>query len=109
LSIGLKPGEFYGVTAAFVEEVRAKTMVLFVTYVPGTMPMPWDYRGVSRYCGSVGRSHLLDYAFEKAAMAGKSGDWRYIDGIMSKLALRDIETVEQARMWDEERPDRDEV
>lgn len=107
LSIGLKPGEFYGVTVGFVEEVKVKTMTLFATYLAGAMPQIWDYRNVSRYCGNVGRSHLLDYAFEKAAIAGKAGDWRYIDGIMSKLALRDIETVAQAREWDDDRPDKE--
>lgn len=107
LSIGLKPGEYLGVTSDMVEEVRRVTDVIFRKYMPARTVLPFDYRHVFRYCGEYGRAELLDYAFEKAASAGKVSDWRYIDGIMDTLSLRRIETMEEARQWDEDRPDRD--
>lgn len=106
-SIGLKPGEYIGITSDHVEKVRRVTDALFRKYLPGRFVLPFDYRHVFRYCGDSGRAELLDYAFEKAASAGKVSDWRYIDGIMDTLSLRGIETESQARQWDEERPDRD--
>lgn len=108
LSIGIKPGEYHGLTADFVKEVRRTTDSLFSTYLsPLCDPKPWDYRQVSRYCGPSGRAVLLDYAFEQSGIAGKLGDWRYIDGIMERLFIRGITTEAEARMWDNDRPDLD--
>lgn len=107
LSIGIKPGEYYGLTADYVREVRKTTFDLFDKYRPETYPAPWDFRQVSQYCGSSGRAALLDYAFEQSGVAGKLGDWRYINGIMDRMFMRGIETEAQARMWDNDRPDLD--
>ena len=105
LSIGIKPGEYIGLTSSFVDEVKVTTIKLFCKYLPAAFPQAWDFRQVAQYCGAVGRAQLLDYAFEQSGVSGKLGDWRYINGIMDRLALRGIETVEQARMWDIDRPD----
>lgn len=105
LSIGIKPGEFHGITKDFVREVQKTTFALFDKYQPQIYPQPWDFRQVSQYCGSVGRAQLLDYAFEQSGVSGKLGDWRYIAGIMDRLFMRGIKTETQARMWDNERPD----
>lgn len=105
LCIGLQPGEYHGVTLALVEETRSVTEALYKKYLPGRSLAPYDYKKVFRYCGSSGRAVLLDYAFEQTAIAGKSGDWRYIDGIMDTLFFRGITTEAQARAWDDERPD----
>lgn len=107
LSIGIGPGEYHGITLALVEETRHVTETLYKKYLPGRPLAPYDYKKVFRYCGSSGRAALLDYAFEQTAIAGKSGDWRYVDGIMDTLFCRGITTEEQARRWDEERPDLD--
>lgn len=107
LSIGIKPGEYYGLTVDYVREVRKTTFDLFDKYRPQIHPEPWDFRQVSQYCGSVGRAQLLDYAFEQSGVAGKLGDWRYINGIMDRMFMRGIETEAQARMWGNERPDRE--
>lgn len=107
LSIGIKPGEFFGLTTNFVREVRKVTYDLFDKYKPQIYVQPWDFRQVSKYCGAAGRAQLLDYAFEQSGIAGKLGDWRYIDGIMDRLLMRGIETETQARMWDNDRPDRE--
>ena len=103
--IGIMPGDFFGVSAETVAETRKTTDALFSRYLTGTAPKPWDYRQVFKYCGGSGRACLLDYAFEKAAVSGKPGDWRYVHGIMDRLFARDIKTPAQAREWDESRPD----
>lgn len=107
LSIGIGPGEYHGITLELVEETRLVTEALYEKYLPGRSLAPYDYKKVFRYCGSSGRAVLLDYAFEQTAIAGKSGDWRYIDGIMDTLFCRGITTEKQAREWDEQRPDLD--
>ena len=42
------------------------------------------------------RIDLLMYAFEQAALAGKQGDWKYINGVLGRLAQRGISTLGQA-------------
>ena len=86
-------------------EVRARAICLFGMYFPARTPDDIDLRQVAKYCVDKNRMGLLYYAFEKAAMSKKDLDWRYIDGIMERLAARNIVTIEQARIWDEERPD----
>lgn len=107
LSIGIRPGEYHGITLELVEETRRITEALYEKYLPGRHPALYNYKKVFQYCGSSGRAALLDYAFEQTAIAGKSGDWRYIDGIMDTLFCRGITTEKQAREWDEQRPDLD--
>ena len=107
LSIGLTPGEYCGVTHERVEWVLSTTKALMDKY-RHCEPEPWDCRKVFQHCAVPENLVLLEYAFETAAVAGKAGDWRYIDGIMNRLNARDIHTPEEAREWDEERPDIDE-
>lgn len=104
LSIGVKPGEYCGVTSERVEWVLSATEALFDKY-RHCRPEPWDCRKVFQYCAAAENLCLLEYAFETAAVAGKAGDWRYIDGIMNRLSVRGIHTPEEAREWDEARPD----
>lgn len=106
LSIGLAPGEYCGVTSERVEWVLSTTEALMDKY-RHCRPEPWDCRKVFQHCVVPENLVLLEYAFETAAVAGKAGDWRYIDGIMNRLSVRDIHTPEEAREWDEERPDMD--
>lgn len=51
------------------------------------------------------RIELLMYAFEQAALAGKAGDWKYINGVLTRLAQRGIATLSQAEMYDLDRDD----
>ena len=108
LSIGVTPGEYCGVTHERVEWVLSTAKTLIRKY-RHCEPEPWDCRKVFQYCAVPENLRLLEYAFETAAVAGKAGDWRYIDGIMNRLNVRDIHTPEEAREWDEERPDIDEM
>lgn len=49
------------------------------------------------------RIELLMYAFEQAALAGKPGDWKYINGVLGRLAQRGLTTLSQAEMYDLDR------
>lgn len=46
---------------------------------------------------------LLEYAFEEAHKAGKSGNWNYITAVLDRCSLYEIYTAEDARAADEER------
>lgn len=52
------------------------------------------------------RIELLMYAFEQAAIAGKPGDWKYINGVLERLAQRNLTTLAQAESYDLEREER---
>lgn len=103
--IGLKRGEHPFVTRNRVERVIADTEELFRKYREGNKSTPLDRRMVFLLSDSQGNCELVNYAFEQAQMAGKVSDWRYIAGIVRSLRDRNIATVEQAREWDENRPD----
>lgn len=49
------------------------------------------------------RIDLLMYAFEQAALAGKQGDWKYINGVLGRLAQRGISSLGQAEDYDFDR------
>ena len=49
------------------------------------------------------RVKLLTYAFEQAAKKGELRNWNYIDGVMRRLAWREIDTLEKAEDYDYER------
>ena len=103
VSIGLEPGEAIGITTDMVAMTNQIADHLFKKYMPkGCSPQTWDKRQIFQYRQ---RAELLDYAFEKAAVAGRPGSWPYISGIMERLSMRGIETKQQAREWDEDRPD----
>ena len=104
--IGLMPGEYPFVTSETVQSVMDAATFLFGKYF-SREPTAMDCRMVFTI-SPPGCYELLDYAFEAAAVSGKPGDWRYIRGIMDRLAARGIQTPQQAREWDEIRPDKGE-
>lgn len=104
--IGLNPGEYPFVTSETVQSVMDAAAFLFRKYF-SREPTATDCRMVFTI-SPPGCYELLDYAFESAAIAGKLNDWRYIRGIMDRLAARGIRTPQQAREWDEIRPDKEE-
>ena len=105
LSIGIKPGEFPPIHPDRVRWVQAITVRLFDKYRNCAAPGPWDCRKVFELAYTPEKADVLDYAFEQAAISGKTEDWRYIEGIMNRLNLRGINTVAEARVFDAERPD----
>lgn len=115
--IGLLPGEFLGVTEDHIAGVIQITGKLFADFTSRGVTIS-DRRRVFEYVTrndlrtntqtiSENAVGLLRYAFEAALNAGKAGSWNYIDGVMARLSSRDIETEEQAREWDDARPDKE--
>lgn len=101
--IGLRPHEYPFVSRDTVEDVIHTARNLFTKYGLGE-PKPWDCRSVFTVWP---KRQLLDYAFEQSALARKPGNWGYIAGILETCSLRGIETEEQARAWDRDRPDKE--
>ena len=110
--IGLKPGEYPGVSVRTVSTVREITRQLLITYAKREYTYG-DCRNVfTRVClngntvspDAVG---LLEYAAEQAMMAGKAGQWHYINGILDRLSARDIHTKEEAIRYDAKRQEED--
>lgn len=52
------------------------------------------------------RKNLLMYAFEQAALSGKPGDWKYINGILANMHRRGITSLDAAEDYDIERDER---
>lgn len=110
--IGLKPGEYPGVSVRTVSTVREITRQLMITYAKREYTYG-DCRNVfTRVClnGSTVSADavgLLEYAAEQAMMAGKAGQWHYINGILDRLAARDIHTKEEAMRYDAKRQEED--
>ena len=102
--IGLKKNELV-ITRSRVKKTIEDTTALFRKYRPGNTPSALDHRMVFFCADKDGNTELLDYAFEQAQLAEKVNDWRYICGIIRSLRDRKITTVEQARQWDDLRPD----
>lgn len=102
--IGLKKGEFI-ISKDRVLRTVAETIRLFGCFRPGDKPTALDRRMVFLCSNEEGSAELLDYAFEQAQMVQKERDWRYIGGVIKTLRSRNITSLEQAREWDEERPD----
>lgn len=113
--IGLKPGEYLGVTSADVRMTIAKAQDLVARYAPGRCCTTADCRKVFTLAAwrredgyrNVDEGGLLEYAFEQAMLNGKAGIWNYIEGILNRCLARDIYTAEEARAFDEERPDKE--
>lgn len=105
--IGLKPGEYLGVTVGQVEEAKRIAQDLIARYAPHRCCTTADCRMVfwRFHRGDADAVGLLEYAFEAATLSGNAGNWRYINGILDRCALRDIRTAQAAREWDMERPD----
>ena len=53
------------------------------------------------------RLELLEYAMGQAVAAGQKGNWGYVNGILEKLAFREIRTARDAIIYDMERPDKE--
>ena len=89
-----------------VQKTILETARLFAAYREGVKPNAFDRKMVF-LCSRPedGSAELLDYAFEQAQLVQKENDWRYIAGIIKTLRGRGITNLEQARRWDEERPD----
>ena len=111
----LEPGAYFGMTGEIRASVMAFTDALFSKFTT-RRPTEADEAQVFRaicdnwYDGGEwhmslpqSRKELLMYAFENASAAGKSGDWKYIGGILDKLHQRGIKTLAEAESYDFDR------
>lgn len=105
-SIGLKENEFLFVTSERVAQVKRDAARMFAKWRKGKKPTEMDFRMIFLCTAFEKNCDLLNYAFEQAQLSGKENDWRYIYGIICVLRSRNIKTLEQAKIWDEERPDK---
>lgn len=109
--IGIKPGDYlFRITCGIVSDVERITSEIMRTYCSRkynatdcSKVFMYVVRFTDRAEIHSAATGLLLYAFEQANLAGKSGDWRYVSGVMERLAARNIETVEQAVRFDESR------
>jgi hypothetical protein len=112
-AIGLKPGEFPLVTKHQAVEVVRIGDILFRTYLPNQFCTSADLRRIFLRvarddCIDSGAVSLLEYAFEAAHKAGKAGNWNYIEAVLDRCYQQGLTTAENARAFDEERPDLEE-
>ena len=108
----LDPDMYFGMSAEIRDNVKAFTDALFAKFTI-RRPTEADEGQVFQaihdnwFDGSEwhmrlpqARKELLMYAFENANAAGKSGDWKYINGILEKLRQRNIRTLAEAEDYD---------
>lgn len=116
--IGLQPGEYLPYVT---EDTVQAVLSLSYRLIPaaGRAPTAADRRHIfirAFSCSATGQWQvssdaldLLTYAFGEAASAGKPGVWSYINGILGRLSSRGITTLQQAREFDESRPDKEDL
>lgn len=115
----LDAGMYFGVTEQDLATVAAYTDAIFAKFAK-RLPTDADWANVFQAIHISNhdeqtdtwtisfpqdRIKLLLYAFEQAALAGKPGDWKYINGVLGRLAQRGISTLSQAEMYDLDRDD----
>ena len=111
-SRNLDADAYFGMTPDFHDQIAALTQEIFTRFTtrqPTQIDQAHVFRAVVEQLNSGlgwevrlnnSRKELLLYACEAAAKAGRSGDWNYIDGVLSRLHQRGIRTLEQAEDYD---------
>jgi hypothetical protein len=87
-----------------IEKIAQKLFERYVGRTPTGLDCDLTYNRVV-FGGKVNDDAvgLLEYAFEAAHKAGKSGNWNYITAVLDRCSLYEIYTAEDARAADEER------
>lgn len=115
----MDPSLYFGVTPEIRAEVEAFTDAAFSRFAKRQPTENDDAQafmalyssredpGTGNWIMTIPRDNkdLLLYAFEAASNAGKPGDWRYINGVLSKLRQRGIRTLQEAEDYDASRTD----
>ena len=115
----MDPSLYFGVTPEIHAEVEAFTDAAFSRFAKRPPTENDDAQafmalyssredpGTGNWIMTIPRDNkdLLLYAFEAASNAGKPGDWRYINGVLSKLRQRGIRTLREAEDYDAGRTD----
>ncbi|MEA4920643.1 MAG: hypothetical protein VB078_06975 [Clostridiaceae bacterium] len=112
----LDPSAYFGMTEQLYNDCEAFTAQVFDSFT-SRQPTKIDIANVFQAIResrrnsdatwdvqlSDHRKQLLMYAFQTANNAGKPGEWKYINGVLNKIAGRSIETLEQAERFDVDR------
>lgn len=113
---GLAPDQYFGTTEELMEEVKGITTALFKSFT-SRLPTEADVMtvfqrittngikpGTNEWVASIpkDRVDLLLYAFEQATLAGKPGNWNYINGVLANLSQRGIYTLAEAEDYDDD-------
>ena len=115
----MDPSLYFGMTPEIHAEVEAFTNAAFSRFAKRQPTENDDAQafmalyssredpGTGNWIMTIPRDNkdLLLYAFEAASNAGKPGDWRYINGVLSKLRQRGIRTLREAEDYDAGRTD----
>ena len=115
----MDPSLYFGVTPEIRAEVEAFTNAAFSRFAKRQPTENDDAQafmalyssredpGTGNWIMTIPRDNkdLLLYAFEAASNAGKPGDWRYINGVLTKLRQRGIRTLRDAEDYDAGRTD----
>ena len=115
----MDPSLYFGVTPEIHAEVEAFTDAAFSRFAKRPPTENDDAQafmalyssredpGTGNWIMTIPRDNkdLLLYAFEAASNAGKPGDWRYINGVLTKLRQRGIHTLREAEDYDAGRTD----
>ena len=113
---GLLPEAWLGSEPEMVAECRALGDALFHSFAdrPATeadqarvfqgVMRQWQDKEGDMHCSiDEDRRDLLHYAFEQATLAGKPGNWPYIQGVLLRLHQRGITDLRGAEMYELER------
>ena len=115
----LDPSLYFGMTPEIHAEVEAFTDAAFSRFAKRQPTENDDAQafmalfssredpGTGNWIMTIPRDNkdLLLYAFEAASNAGKPGDWRYINGVLTRLRQRGIRTLREAEDYDASRTD----
>lgn len=115
----MDPSLYFGVTPEIRAEVEAFTNAAFSRFAKRQPTENDDAQafmalyssredpGTGNWIMTIPRDNkdLLLYAFEAASNAGKPGDWRYINGVLTRLRQRGIRTLQEAEDYDAGRTD----
>ena len=112
----LDPTVFFGVDEEDISEAAALTSAIFSrftkrepTKADTTKVFFATYQQAQTETGEYSvvfpreRKRLLMYAFEQAMNAGKPGDWKYIEGVLTRLHQRGITSLDNAEDYDYDR------
>ena len=115
----IDPSLYFGMTPEIHAEVEAFTNAAFSRFAKRPPTENDDAQafmalyssredpGTGNWIMTIPRDNkdLLLYAFEAASNAGKPGDWRYINGVLTRLRQRGIRTLQEAEDYDAGRTD----
>lgn len=113
----LDPKQYLGTTEALLSEIDQITLSIFsglTTRKPTKADASNVFACVTRHdtdpvTKEIHRTidknalDLLLYAFEQAVCSGNPGNWNYINGVLARLAQRNITTLDAAEAYDEDR------